>query len=71
MGGIWFSQNGVRARVKAERKRGKGGRWWRLQGQEAVSSLGWDTGNPALSFPRCFLEIREPLSCSCPSNILP
>lgn len=32
----------------------------------SVSSLGWDAGNPALSFPRCFLEIRETLSCSNP-----
>lgn len=36
-----------------------------------VSSLSWDAGNPALSFPRCFLEIRETLSCPNPSYILP
>lgn len=54
------------------RRRGKrGGKKMAVRPGSRVSSLGWDTGNPALSFPRCFLEIRETLSCSNPSYILP
>lgn len=70
MGGIGFSRKGGLG--QGEKERGKERKMAETPGPGSrVSSLGWDTGNPALSFPRCFLKIRETLSCSCPSDILP
>lgn len=70
MGGIEFSQEGVGGLGQGGEERGGGKKMADRPGSR-VSSLGWDAGNPALSFPRCFLEIRETLSCSNPSYILP
>lgn len=69
MGGIEFSQEGVGGLGQGREERG-GKKMADWPGSN-VSSLGWDAGNPALSFPRCFLEIRETRSRANPSYILP
>lgn len=69
MGGIEFSQEGVGGLGQGGEERG--GKKMADWPGSSVSSLGRDAGNPALSFPRCFLEIRETRSRANPSYILP